>query len=291
MTTGTAPATAQNPATATAEAPHRGKVALVTGAARGIGLACARLLAGGGASVAIVDLSGATDTAEALAAEFSGRPEMPGSGAGASGPDGSASAPRFLGFDLDVRDTAAVTAAVDRVVAELGPLDILVNNAGTAARVGLEDMTAELWERDLSTNLGGTFAFTKAAIHPHMARQRSGSIINISSISGINGGAVSNGEAGARSGPAYAASKGGIIALTKWVAKEVGHLGIRCNSVAPGPVESALTVGQDYDLSGQAIGRMGVPEDIASAVGWLASDGAGFVTGQVIRVDGGAVMA
>lgn len=247
------------------------QTAVVTGAARGIGASCAEALAAAGANVVIVDLHGA---AEAAARLSSSHPEQ-----------------NFVGYDVDVRDAEAATACIAHVVEEFGAIDALVNNAGTASRKGLNDISAEEWQRDLDTNLGGCFNFTRAAIHPHMSEAGRGSIVNISSISGINGGAVSDGNAGARSGPAYSASKGGIIAFTKWVAKEVGAEGIRCNSVAPGPVESEMTGGQSYDVSGQAIRRMGRPEEIANAVVYLASPAAEFVTGQIIRVDGGAVMS
>lgn len=244
---------------------------LVTGAARGIGFASAHMLGSLGANVWIVDLDDPGDSVDKLRAAYPNQ--------------------KFAGTALDVRDEKAVAGCVDTMVTDFGSISVLVNNAGTASRKGLNDISAEEWERDLNTNLKGTFNFIRSALYPHMIDAGSGSIVNISSISGINGGAPSSGEVGGRSGPAYAASKGGIIALTKWVAKEVGRYGIRVNSVAPGPVESALTAGQSYDLSGQAIQRMGKPEDIASAVAYLTSNGSTFVTGQVIRVDGGAVMA
>lgn len=248
-----------------------GHHALVTGAGGGIGFQIALALAARGAAVGIVDLTGSADAAARIESLIPGA--------------------RAVGIDLDVRDAEGVQTAVDGFVRDFGGLEILVNNAGLAARAGLDEITAEEWDRDLSVNLGGAFHLIRAAIHPHMMDAGRGSIINISSISGINGGAPSGGVLGARSGPAYAASKGGIIALTKWVAKEVGAHGIRCNSIAPGPVESAATAGQDYDFSGQVIQRMGTPQEIAGAVVFLASPAAGFITGQILRVDGGAVMS
>ena len=247
-----------------------GQVSLITGAARGIGAAIARTLAARGSDIVIVDVIDGSDTVAALLADY---PER-----------------RIHSLVVDVKDRTQVHDAVEWTVTNCGRIDTVVNNAGTCGRVGLEDMTDDMWERDLDTNLRGTFLFTQAAVYPHMRDQGSGSIVNISSISGIMGGPMSHGKDAARSGPAYAASKGGIIALTKWVAKEVGPLGITCNSVAPGPIATPMTQALQYDLSGQAIQRMGSPEDIASAVAYLASPGARYVTGDVLKVCGGSAI-
>lgn len=247
-----------------------GRVALVTGAARGIGRSIAEQLAQRGASVVVVDVLEPSETVEAL------RTAYPSA--------------RFEGRVVDVRERAEVEAVVNGTVAEFGRLDILVNNAGTASRTGLADFTDEEWFRDIDTNLRGTFLFCQAALHPHMVARGSGTIINISSISGIMGGPTSGGEGGGRSGPAYASSKGGIIALTKWLAKEVGRHGITVNSVAPGPVATPMTGTVSYDFSQQLLQRMGTPEEIGAAVTYLASPGAGYVTGQTLRVCGGAAL-
>ncbi|WP_394160365.1 SDR family NAD(P)-dependent oxidoreductase [Galactobacter valiniphilus] len=248
--------------------------AIVTGAARGIGRAVAERLMDGGADVAVVDLQGSSAAADELNERARNR-GLPG---------------RAIGHDVDVRDEVAVRACLEAVVEDFGGLQIVVNNAGTVGRVGLEETTAELWTRDVDTNLRGTFNFIQAAVHPHMAEAGYGRIVNVSSISGIMGGPFANGEDSGRSGPAYAASKGGVIALTKWVAKEVGRHGITCNSVAPGPVSTAMTAAVEYPLENQAIKRMGTPEDIAEAVAYLASPAAGFVTGDVLKVCGGSAI-
>ncbi|MGB3413674.1 MAG: SDR family oxidoreductase [Microbacteriaceae bacterium] len=247
-----------------------GKVSIVTGAARGIGAAIAKLLAERGSSVAIVDL---IDGSEIVAELQQIAPEG-----------------KFASFAVDVRSREQVVATVNQVVADFGRLDVVVNNAGTASRVDLENMSDDIWDLDLSTNLKGTFLFTQAAIYPHMKTQGSGTIINISSISGIMGGPMAAGEGIGRSGPAYAASKGGIIAFTKWVAKEVGVLGITCNTVAPGPIATPMTEKLVYNFDNQAIKRMGTPEEIAGAVAYLASPLATFVTGETIKVCGGAAI-
>lgn len=248
----------------------RGQVAIVTGAAGGIGLATARLLALRGASVAIFDVADGSASAAAIAAD--------------------APAANAIARIVDIRDRAEVGEAVEEVVKTLGGIHIIVNNAGTCARVRLDELTDELWQRDIDTNLKGTFNLTQAAVYPYMKEQRYGRIINVSSISGIMGGPPAQGEGSTRSGAAYAASKGGVIAFTKWVAKDLGELGITCNSVAPGPIATAMTAGTDYDFSNQAIKRMGAPEDIAAAVAYLASPSAGFVTGDTIKVCGGAAI-
>lgn len=247
-----------------------GQVAIVTGAARGIGAGCAYALARQGAKVMVVDLLGGKDTVERIKTDFPGAEAVEKA--------------------VDVRNRLQVQSVIDDAVRRWGRLDIVVNNAGTASRLSLKDMTDEDWDRDMNTNLRGTFLFTQMAVYPYMKEQGYGKIVNISSISGINGGAVSIGESSGRTGPAYAASKGGIIGFTKWVAKEVGQYGIFCNSVAPGPVETEMTKGMDYGVSGQPIRRMGQPADIAEAVAFLASPASNYVTGQILRVCGGSAI-
>lgn len=249
----------------------KNKVSIVTGSARGIGAASAIALAKDGSHIVLVDLLDCEGTKQQIKEV---NPEV-----------------EVLTFSVDIKEREQVQNVVNQTVEHFGSVDVLVNNAGTCSRLDLEHITDDMWFRDIDTNLRGTFLFCQAAIYPHMKKQGSGKIINISSISGIMGGPFSgdkgaNGENG-RSGPAYAASKGGVIAMTKWIAKEVGELGINCNSIAPGPVETAITEGMNYQLN-QAIKRMGKPEDIADAVVYLAS--ADYVTGEVLKVCGGSAI-
>lgn len=249
-----------------------GKVSVVTGAAGGIGQAIAVELASRGSDVLIIDVVDGAETVAAIA-------------------DRTGGAVRARSEIVDIRDRGAVRTSLDGVASDWGSLDVLVNNAGTAGRLSLEDMTDEVWDRDIDTNLKGTFLLTQCAVYPHMRAAGSGAIINVSSISGIIGGANSGGEgATARTGPAYAASKGGVIAFTRWVAKEVGPLGITCNSVAPGPVETPMTRGVPYPVDAQPIKRIGQPEDIAAAVAFLASPGATYITGETLKVCGGTAI-
>lgn len=244
------------------------QTAIITGAASGIGASAACRLANEGANVVLVDINSCSKTIESI------RQLQP-----------DANVLECLG---DIRDPEFVKAAVARASDTFGELHILVNNAGTCGRVGIKDMVLDVWDRDLDTNVKATFLFIQSVVYPHMLEQQYGRIINISSISGINGGAVS-GEDGKhnRSGPAYAASKGAVIALTKWVAKELGPMGITCNSVAPGATETAITANVAYDLKRQVIKRMGTPDDIAEAINYFALPESGYTTGQVLRVDGG----
>lgn len=241
----------------------------MTGASRGIGASCAYALARRGANVAIVDLLPADDIRQKIEADF---PES-----------------KTLGFEIDIRNKSQVVQTVQATAEQWGHIDILVNNAGTCSRLSLEAMTEEDWDRDMDTNLKGSFFFTQAVVFPYMKEQGYGKIINISSISGMIGGVVSSVQGGdsGRSGPAYAASKGGMIAFTKWVAKEVGKYGIYCNSVAPGSVVTELTRNMNYPVDNQPIQRMGEPEDIAEAVVYLASPASNYVSGQVLKVCGG----
>lgn len=239
------------------------EVAIITGAASGIGQEVAVQLSKEGARVVLVDLNSCEKTIGLLeGAEYV----------------------ECLG---DIRDPEFVKAVVNRTIEKFGEIHVLVNNAGTCSRLDLEDMTLEMWDRDLDTNLKATFLFTQAVVFPHMRNAKYGRIVNISSISGINGGVISGEEKNGRSGPAYSASKGGVIALTKWVAKELGKYGITCNSVAPGATATGITAGVAYDTSSQVIDRMGQPTDIANAVLYFASKEASYTTSQVLKVDGG----
>ena len=239
------------------------EVAIITGAASGIGQEVAIQMAKEGARVVLVDLNSCEKTIASL--------------------DGA----EYLECLGDVRDPEFVKAVINRTIEKYREIHVLVNNAGTASRLDLEDMTLEMWDRDLDTNLKATFLFTQAAIFPHMKDAGYGRIVNISSVSGINGGVVSGAEKNGRSGPAYSASKGGVIALTKWVAKEVGKYGITCNSVAPGATATGITAGVAYDTSQQVIDRMGESRDIANAVLYFATKDASYTTAQVLKVDGG----
>jgi 3-oxoacyl-[acyl-carrier protein] reductase len=240
-----------------------GKVAVVTGGSRGIGRSIAAHLAAAGARVAVVARE------EARAAAVAG--ELPGDG--------------HAGFSCDIADTAAVEALVKQVEADLGSIDILVNNAGVTADNLLLRMSDAEWDRVLDTNLKGTFNTIRAATRG-MMRRRDGRIINITSVVGITG---NKGQAN------YAASKAGVIGLTKSVARELASRNILCNALAPGYIETEMTaeLGETVreTLLGQiALGRLGRGDDIASVVRFLAGPGAAYITGQVIVVDGGMVI-
>ena len=243
-----------------------GKVAWVTGSARGIGKAIARALAEQGASVAVTDIEG--DIAKTTAAELAKDYKV-----------------KSIAAALDVTDAAGIESLIKQIQTELGELHILVNNAGITRDGLLIRMSEDDWERVLSVNLKGTFLCTRAAAKV-MMRARSGKIINIASVVGMTGNA---GQAN------YASSKAGVIGLTKSAAKELAARGIRVNAVAPGYIATEMTQGLQEDakteyLKGIPLGSVGKPEDVASVVTFLASSASDYVTGQVIRVDGGMQM-
>jgi 3-oxoacyl-[acyl-carrier protein] reductase len=252
-----------------------GRVALVTGAARGIGRGIAEALAVAGADVCVVDLLEPSDTATAIAAL----------GRGA------------LAVRADVSQRLDIERAVALCVERFGRLDILVNNAGVVERTTLETLDEATFNREIDVVARGTVLCTQA-VYEVMKRQGGGKIVNISSISGKLGGAVSVRDALAggadapvsRSGPAYALAKGGVIAFTKWVAKDAGQYGIHVNAICPGPIESDMTRGFSYDVTRQPIQRMGSPRDVAQAVIFLASQMSNYITGQTLNVDGGILM-
>src|SRR5438067_1429915 len=247
------------------------RVALITGAGRGIGRAIAEALAEAGASIAALDLVEPTDTVAAV--QVQGRDA--------------------IGLAADVSRRADVERAVGRTTDRFGRIDVLVNNAGVLERATLEELDDDTFQREVDVIARGTYLCTQA-VYDLMKRQGGGKIVNISSISGKLGGAVSgtpsHGSAAGRSGPAYALAKGGVIAFTKWVAKDAGRYGILVNAVCPGPIETEMTRGFDYAVTGQPIGRMGSPRDVAMAVVFLASQMSNYITGQTLNVDGGILM-
>lgn len=238
-----------------------GKTALVTGASRGIGRAIALRLAEDGANVAVI-YAGSADKAKAVVNEIT-----------ALGVNAKA-------YRCNVADSAAVNETVKAVTNDLGKIDILVNNAGITRDGLMLRMKDEDFDAVLDTNLKGAFNMIRAC-YSGFIRKKSGRIINISSVSGIMGNA---GQAN------YSASKAGVIGLTKSVARELASRGITCNAAAPGFIQTDMTenLGDNNPLLNSIpLGRMGKPEDIAAAVAFLASDSAAYITGEVLKVDGG----
>jgi len=242
-----------------------GKIAVVTGAARGIGQAIAFNLAANGADLVLCDIKAEwlSETAEGV--KKLGR--------------------KVFCFELDVTNTTAVQSVFNKIAEETGRIDILINNAGITRDGLLMRMSEEDWDAVLTVNLKGTFACTKA-VSRIMMKQRSGSIVNIASVIGIMGNA---GQAN------YAASKGGVISFTKSIAKELASRNIRVNAVAPGFIASKMTDTLSEEVKSKMLdviplGRFGQPEDVANVVSFLAGDHAAYITGVVINISGGMVM-
>jgi 2-hydroxycyclohexanecarboxyl-CoA dehydrogenase len=244
-----------------------GKTAFVTGGASGIGASTARRLAAEGARVAIGDLN--EEGAREVAGEL----------------DGFACA-------LDVTDTSSVRAGITAAVDELGDIDVLVNNAGTDRFSFFVNSDEQLWDFVLGVNLRGVLAVTHAVL-PRMQERRTGCIVNVASEAG---------RVGSQGSAAYSAAKAGVIGFTKAIAREAARYRVRCNAVAPGPIETPLLnaaplvlgeVGERLKqamVNATALGRSGEPEEVAAAIAFLASEDASYVTGQTLNVSGGLSM-
>jgi 3-oxoacyl-[acyl-carrier protein] reductase len=242
-------------------APPEGRVVLVTGGSRGIGMACARWFLANGDRVAVTSRSGVTEDEAA------------------PGPD------RFLSLTCDVTDQAQVDAAFAAIEEAWGPVEVLVANAGVTRDTLVLRMSEDAWSEVIDTNLTGVFRVTKRAL-AKMIRLRRGRVIMVSSVGAFIG---SVGQAN------YAASKAGLVGMARSMAREVASRSITVNVVAPGLVETNMlaALGEEHMRAFEAqvpLGRVARPEEIAEAVGFLASDGAGYVTGAVLPVDGGLAM-
>ncbi len=248
------------------------RIALVTGAGGGIGRATALELARAGHAVAVADLRGdvATEAAEAIAA------------AGASA----------MAVELDVTDPDSVAAGVERIAGELGPVDIAVNNAGWDELVPFLDTDEAFWDRVIEVNFKGCLRITHAVL-PGMVERGWGRVVNIGSDAGRVGSSLES---------VYSGAKGGVIASTKTIAREAAAAGVTANTVCPGPTRTPLLEGMAArDEAGDRLiasleraipmRRLGEPEDVAAAVAFLASERAGFITGQTLSVSGGLTMA
>lgn len=242
------------------------RVAIVTGGAQGIGYAVADILAQRGASVMVADvLADKAETAAKEIADKTGR--------------------KVSAAFVNVTDSASVKAMVDATIEKFGKVDILVNNAGITRDNLLMRISDDDWDAVLDINLKGAFHCAQAVVRS-MMKQKHGRIINISSVSGVVG------QAGQTN---YSSSKAGLLGFTKALAKEVGSRNITVNAVAPGFIETRLTVNlpqeiKDFSIKLTPLGRFGKPEDIAYAVAFLASDEASFITGATLQVDGGMAM-
>ncbi|MEA2284379.1 MAG: 2-hydroxycyclohexanecarboxyl-CoA dehydrogenase [Solirubrobacteraceae bacterium] len=243
------------------------RTVLLTGGASGIGAATARRLAAEGAHVAIGDLD--LDGARAVASEIDG-----------------------FATELDVTDTASVARAVEAAATALGPVDVLVNNAGTDRFGWFVDTDEALWDHVLGVNLRGVLACTHAVLAA-MQERGGGVIVNVASEAG---------RVGSQGSATYSAAKAGVIGFTKAIARESARFGIRCNAVAPGPIETPLLNSAPEQLGelgarlkqgmidATAMRRIGEPEEVAAAVAFLASDDASYVTGHTLNVSGGLSM-
>lgn len=239
-----------------------GKVAIITGATRGIGRGIAEVFAKEGAKIAFT-YAGSVDKAQSLEKELS-------------------ALTKIKGYQSDASDFDAAQKLVDEVLTEFGQIDIVVNNAGITRDNLLLRMGKEDWDTIIKVNLDSVFNLTKAVIKP-MMKAKSGAIINMTSVVGVKG---NGGQAN------YAASKAGVIGFTKSVALELGSRNIRCNAIAPGFIETEMTAVLDEKVvqgwrDAIPLKRGGQPEDIANACVFLASDKSSYITGQVLNVDGG----